>query len=345
MIINNHTILHNLPKVELHLHLDCSLSFDVVSTIDPAISRNEYHSNYIAPPKCKNLADFLKRTPSGIRLMQTRPHLELVVRDLFQQLKDENVIYAEIRFAPLLHLAKGLVPEEVVEVVAATTARCIDATGIKAGIILCTLRHFTEAQSLQTVRLVKKYIATTPVVGLDLAANEAGFPIDAHTPAFQYAIQHDLPRTAHAGEARGPESIRETLEHFKPARIGHGVRSIEDPKLVEYLAQHDLHLEVCPTCNIQIDVYEKYSDHPIDRLYQAGVSVGINTDARTLSDITLTGEYQKLVQEFGWGIEHFRRCNLNALAHAFLSEFDKENLKNVIKAEYEKVMGASGYKV
>ena len=99
-----------------------------------------------------------------------------------------------------------------------------------AGIILCTLRHYSKAQSMQTVQLVDKYIQTTAVAGFDIAADEAGFSIDAHKKAFEYAIEKNIPRTAHAGEAKGADSVWETLEFFKPQRIGHGVRSIEDKR-------------------------------------------------------------------------------------------------------------------
>lgn len=327
--------LKNLPKVELHLHLDCSMSYDVVSLIKPKISMDEYRSEFIAAAKCKNLADFLKCAPSGIQLMQSKNNLELVVKDLFEQLKDENVIYAEIRFAPLQHLEKGLSPEEVVEIVLEATSGSVKDTGIKAGIILCALRHYSEKQSLQTVQLVKKYIYSSQISGFDLAADEAGFPIDTHVPAFRCAIKHDIPRTAHAGEARGADSVWETIKNFNPLRIGHGVRSIEDPKLVDYLIDKDIHLEVCPTCNIQTDIYEKYRGHPVHELSERGVSVGINTDARTLVNITLTEEYIKLQETFGWGLEKFMHCNLHALSHAFLSDVEKAPLRELLIAGYE----------
>jgi len=323
-----------LPKIELHLHLDCSLSFDVVSVIKPSISFDRYKSEFIAPGKCKSLADLLKHSPKGIELMQTSCELELVTQDLFKQLKNENVIYAEIRFAPLLHLEKGLKAEEVVEVVAEAIIENMEKTGIKVGLILCTLRHFTEEQSKNTVRLVKKYINTTPVAGFDIAADEAGFPIDAHIDAFHYAITHDLPRTAHAGESRGPESIWETLKYFKPSRLGHGVRCIENSSLIEHLVKKNIHLEVCPTCNVQTDIFNKYVDHPIDHLFKEGVSIGINTDGRTLSDISLTDEYLKLHSVFGWGMTQFRICNLNAISHSFLTDSEKQDLVDEINNAY-----------
>ena len=331
-------VLQELPKVELHLHLDCSLSFDVVKKLSPNVTENEYKERFIAPEKCIDLADFLKCTSSGIELMQTEEELQEVVKDLFAQLKRENVIYAEIRFAPLLHTENGLSSEEVVEIVADSVRNCISSMGIKAGIILCTLRHFSEAQSMKTVILVEKYINSTPVAGFDIASDEAGYPIDANIKAFEHAIKKDIPRTAHAGEAKGPESVWETLRHFQPTRIGHGVRSIEDRKLVEYLAKKRIHLEICPTSNVQINVFGEYSDHPIDSLYKSGVSVGINTDARALVNMTLTGEYAKITNVFGWNIDDFHKCNLNALNGAFIGEGEKQELRNTLNIGFEQFM-------
>ncbi|MCJ7625993.1 MAG: hypothetical protein MUO76_21075 [Anaerolineaceae bacterium] len=152
MEIDRKTIT-SLPKIELHLHLDCSLSLDVVQQLRPNITEDEYHKNFIAPEKCIDLADALKCASSGIEIMQTEQALRAVVKDLFLQLQRDHVIYAEIRFAPLLHLSKGLLPEEAVEIVAESVNDSIFSTGIMAGIILCTLRHFNEEQSLQTGRL------------------------------------------------------------------------------------------------------------------------------------------------------------------------------------------------
>jgi adenosine deaminase len=264
--------------------------------------------------------------------MQTDEQLREVVKGLFVQLKKENVIYAEIRFAPLLHLDKGLSAEDVVEIVTDSVKENSHSTGIKCGIILCTLRHYDEMKSFQTIKLVERYIKNTNIVGFDIAGDEAGFPIDSHKNAFKYAVKRDIPRTAHAGEARGAESVWETLVHFKPQRIGHGVRSIEDEKLIEFLVKSEIHLEICPTCNIQTDIYKEYSDHPIDFLYKSGVSVGINTDGRSLVNVTLTDEYKKLATTFGWEAEHFYKCNVNALSHAFISDSEKEKLGQILKS-------------
>ena len=315
----------HLPKVELHLHLDCSLSYAVVSEIDPAITLEDYQARFIAPAKCVDLMDYLRRAPSSYPLMQMEEQLRLVTFDLFEQLLEDNVIYAEIRFAPLLHTERGLSPRQVVASVEAATAEAVRRTGIEARIILCTLRYYSAEQSLETVKLVEEFRGTY-VAAFDIAADKPGNVIDDHIPAFQYARENGIPFTAHVGETRGIENVRDTLQHFAPLRLGHGVCSIEDPELVDYLRENEIHLEACPTCNVQTNCYDTYADHPIDRLYRAGVSIGVNTDTRTISDVTLTEEYEKLNDVFGWEKEEFLQCNLNALRAAFIPQETREEL-------------------
>jgi adenosine deaminase len=323
----------HLPKIELHLHLDCSLSYEVVKQLNPAITFEEYRLSFIAPAKCTDLADYISRAVKGVELMQTREQLRLVTLDLFQQLKRDNVIYAEIRFAPLQHLQGGLPATEVVKAVNEAVAEGISQTGVEARIILCTLRHYTEEQSMETVRLVEQFRGTF-VAGFDIAADEAGFPINNHIAAFRYANGKGISCTAHAGEAKGAGSVWETLKHFHPSRIGHGVRSTEDETLLQFLKEKAIHLEVCPTSNIQTNVYDEIEDHTADQIYRSGVSMSINTDARTISDVTLDSEYNTLEKIFGWTKEHFRRCNLEAIDHAFVEERLKQRLRRQIEEGY-----------
>ncbi|MCG8326495.1 MAG: adenosine deaminase [Chitinophagales bacterium] len=324
----------DLPKVELHLHLDCSLSYEVVKQLKPEISLETYQDTFIAPAKCLDLADFLTRALSGIALMQTKEQLHMVTLDLFRQLKKDNVLYAEIRFAPLEHLQQGLTPEEVIETVNQAAVKGIEETGVEAGIILCTLRHYSESQSMQVVKLVEQF-KEAKVVGFDIAADEAGFPIDNHVSAFNYAREHGIQCTAHAGEAKGAESVWETLEHFGPSRIGHGVRSAEDQKLLDYLKEQHIHLEVCPTSNVQTNVIDAIHQHPADVIYRHGISMSINTDARTITNVTLDHEYQTLAENFGWEHVHFLKCNLEAVEHAFTSPEMKARLRKQLTEAYQ----------
>jgi len=319
--------LRSLPKIELHLHLDCSLSYQAVSALAPSVTPEEYQREYIAPARCANLADFLSRAPMGFRLMQTEDSLRLVTEDVFRQLVEDGVIYAEIRFAPLLHTEQGLSPERVVAVVERSVDRLVRETGMQAGLILCTLRHFTDMQSMLTVKLVEKFRGSR-VVALDLAGDEAGFPLDAHVGAYRYAREHGLFRTAHAGEALGPESVWETLRLLDPQRIGHGTRSIEDPKLVEHLRRERIHLELCPSANVQIiPSIGSMEEHPIDRLYRAGVSLNVNSDSRMLTPTTLPREYETLRRTFNWTKQDLLCANLMGLDAAFVDDKVKQQLR------------------
>jgi adenosine deaminase len=312
-------------KVELHLHLDCSLSYAVVSCLDPSVTLAEYQAAFIAPQPCASLADFLTRAPRGFQLMQTEDALRRVTDDVFEQLAADNTLYAELRFAPLLHLERGLSPQAVVAAVDRATEECIRAAGIEVRLILCTLRHFTAAQSLLTAALVQQFRGSR-VVALDIAGDEAGHPLEPHIPAFQYATENGLYRTAHAGEAAGAVSVWQTLDALHPTRIGHGVRSIEDPALVDHLRATGIHLELCPSSNVQTRACGTYPDHPIDALFRAGVSLGINTDTRTITNVSLNQEYARLHEHFHWGDAEFSACNRNALEAAFIEEPLKQRL-------------------
>ncbi|HEX4757549.1 MAG TPA: adenosine deaminase [Terracidiphilus sp.] len=330
--------LKRLPKVELHLHLDCSLSYKAVARLTPGVSREEYLRDFIAPARCTNLADFLLHAPRGFRLMQSEEALRVVTEDVIEQLVDDGVAYAELRFAPLLHLEKGLSAERVVAVVERAAEDLTCATGIEVRLILCTLRHFNAEQSMQTAQLVEQFCGSR-VAALDIAGDEAGFPLDAHLAAYQFAREHGLQRTAHAGEACGPESVWETLRMLNPQRIGHGTRSIEDAQLVDHLRREKIHLELCPSSNVQIiPSIAKWEEHPIDRLYRAGVSLSLNTDTRMLNPVTLTGEYLEMRRVFGWGEADFLRTNLMGVEAAFADDSVKERVRKRLTESYEAIV-------
>jgi len=320
-------------KVELHLHLDCSPSLEVLAGIDPDIDELCYREQYQLRDKCTDLSDFLTRVPRILALMQSRDRLRAITLDLFRQLKADGVIYAEIRFAPLLHVEQGLSAEEVVACVDEAVEAAIAETGVEGRLILCTLRHFSCEMGIETVSLVQQF-RNRYVVGLDLAADEAGFPIEPHVEAFKLAERWGLQRTAHAGEALGAASVRQTLQQLRPSRIGHGVRSIEEPQLVEELAASGVHLEVCPTCNVIINVFESLQKHPVDALLRAGVSLSINTDGRTVPALTLSSEYAQLAAVFGWGAAEFLKVNMYALDAAFMSKNLRKTLSDRLSKSY-----------
>ena len=192
-----------------------------------------------------------------------------------------------------------------------------------------------------TAKLVKEFRGSR-VVALDLAGDEAGFPLDAHVGAYRYAREHGLFRTAHAGEGLGPESVWETLRALDPQRIGHGTRSIEDPKLVEHLRRERIHLELCPTANVQIiPSIGNMEEHPIERLYRAGVSLNVNSDSRMLTPTTLTREYEALQRVFNWSEQDLLRANLMGLDAAFADDRTKQALRERLVAQASACGGSS----
>jgi adenosine deaminase len=322
-----------LPKVELHLHLDCSLSYQVAARFRSGLTPAQYRAEFAAPAQCSNLVDYIRCAQAGLAIMQTKEQLRAVTLDLFEQLRADNVLYAEVRFAPLLHNVRGLSPEQVVEVVDDATDEGIKEFGVDARLILCTLRHFSEQQSLETVKLVERFRGSR-VAGFDIAGDEAGYPLDAHRAAFQYAIERRIHCTCHAGEARGPDSVWETLRDLQPTRIGHGIRSAQDSKLVEHLKQHRIHLEMCPTSNIQTGAARSMREHPVDQLYRAGVSLSINTDGRTISETNLEREYHVVRDTFLWGSAEFLTCNLEAIRSAFAPDAVKLRIEQKLLTAY-----------
>ncbi|MDQ0133823.1 adenosine deaminase [Neorhizobium galegae] len=314
-----------IPKVELHLHLDCSLSFRSVSALISDMTFERYRAEYLAPPKCRDLVDYLGFLAAPQALLQNVHALKIATLDLFRQLEEDGVVYAEIRFAPHLHLAAGLKPQDVVEAVLEGRSEAQRQYSVESRIILCTLRHFDTAMGLEVVKLAKMYQAQG-VGGIDLAGDEANYSLDAHIPVFRKARELGIHATAHAGEALGAESVREVVEKLGVRRIGHGVRSIESRAVIDILNERDVHLEVCPSCNIQIDVFDRYEDHPIDRLARQGLSVGVNTDARGPTDLTLSNEYERLREKFGWTPAAFQKANTNALAAAFIDATDRDRI-------------------
>jgi len=323
----------NLPKIELHIHLDCSLSYETVKRLRPDTTIDDFNNNFKASKSCSSLKQYIKCADNAISLMQSKESLELVMEDFFNQLIEDNVIYCEIRFAPLLHTEEGLNSREVLNIICNSMNILSKESGVVTGLILCTLRHYSKEQSMETVKLAEEFKGKG-VLGFDIAADEAGYPLDNHIDAFKYAIQNDINCTAHAGEAKGPESIWETIDKLKVKRIGHGVKCIKDPKLVKVLSENNYHLEVCVSSNIKTKTFNKIEDHPISQINKSSISMSINTDGRTISDTDLTNEYELISKKFGWSIEEFKKCNLEAIKHAFISDEIKTLLTHKINKEY-----------
>lgn len=321
--------IKKMPKIELHLHLDGSLDTEDVKN-RYKLTDDEIKERMIADEKCKDLNDYLTKFDFPISIMQKKLDLEKDTIALLSTLKSQNVIYAEIRFAPQFHTKEGLTQEEVVSII----INAMKKVDIKSNLILCIMRgKDNEKDNYETLNVAKKYL-NKGVCAIDLAGAEAIFKTKDYKEIFSVARENNIPFTIHAGEADGPESIKDALS-FGTKRIGHGVRATEDEELVEYIKDKGITLEVCPTSNIQTCICRDYAFHPIFELYNNGINTTINTDNMTVSNTTLENEYNKLLETGKVTIEDLVAMNLNSINAAFISDEEKIELKNRYLEEIE----------
>ena len=316
--------IKNMPKVELHLHLDGSLNTKDIQN-KYGLSDEQIKDKMIADEKCKDLNDYLKKFDYPIAIMQTKESIQNIVISLLTYLKSQNVIYVEIRFAPQFHTKRGLTQDEVVNFVI-NAAKKVD---IKCNFILCLMRgDGNNNENYETVRVAKKYLGRG-VCAVDLAGAEAIFKTKDYKEVFEYVKEEELPFTIHAGEADGPESVKSAIS-FGAKRIGHGVRVIEDESLLEKIIKKGITLEVCPTSNIQTCICNDYASHPITQLYKMGVKTTINTDNMTVSNTTLENEYINLLKETYLKYEDLVQMNINSVNAAFITDEEKEVLISIL---------------
>lgn len=303
--------------VELHLHLDGSLSEKTVRKIvsEEGLVIPEIASGVSLSPFLQyinengSLADYLKCFELPLKVLQTPNAVRFACMKLCEELEQEGVRYAEVRFAPQFHTAKGYSQEEIL--LAAIEARdYASLLGVEIDYILCVMRGQSSKANEETLELALKYLGKG-VVALDLAGDEAGYPTEQYAELFTYAAKNGLPFTIHAGEAAGPESI-ETALRLGAWRIGHGVAAINDIELMNYLAKHQIPLEMCPTSNVQTKAVQDISEHPLVKFLEKGIAVTVNTDNRMVSDTTLKKEFQVIRSIPGYKEEYDRVLRWNS---------------------------------
>ncbi len=320
--------------IDLHLHLDGSLDIDTVEqlsliqNIEIPTDEQELKKEITVSPDCKDLNEYLEKFKFPLKLLQTPSALKLAIYQLVEKLKSQGLIYAEIRFAPLLHTRKGMSIEEVVDVM----SNAIQYADMKANLILCCYRGESEEDNREVIRVAKKYLGRG-VCAIDLAGAEALFPNEMYQYCFDYARELGVPYTIHSGEAAGPQSVWKALE-YGAARIGHGVRSVEDESLLDELRKKGVTLETCVTSNIQTCIYSDISQFPLRKLLDKGIKVTVNTDNMTVSGTTIRDEFDKLRKQFDLSDEEIRKLLINSAEAAFISEEEKEELKKVINAAF-----------
>lgn len=286
--------------IDLHLHLDGSLTPAYVIRQAkkqgmelPVWDEKELVKYMTAPVDCKDLNEYLEKFDLPCSVMQTEDAITDAVRDVCGQMETQGLKYVEIRFAPQLHTKKGLTQRLVTE---AAIKGLPDGGALEAKLILCCMRmEDNEKENMETIRMTKEYLGKG-VAAADLAGAEALYPTASFEAVFRKAKESGVPFTIHAGEADGPESIWMALK-FGARRIGHGVRCLEDEKLVEYLREHRIPLEVCPTSNFQTKAVK--GEYPLKKMLEKGLCVTLNTDNTTVSGTSLEKEFNLAVNKLG----------------------------------------------
>ncbi len=331
--------LRQVPKVELHVHLDGSLRLKTFLELakrlpgEQRFPRSVDLRAAVAPGATGSLEEYLRAFAYTIAVMQSADALERVAFELCEDAAAENVVYIEIRFCPLLHTEGGLSPRDVVQAAAAGCRRGREAFGIEAGLLLTALRNESTERSMEVAQLAAQFRGKG-VVGFDLAGPERGFPPTIHRRAIELAHDADVPVTLHAGEACCPEHIKEALD-LGAARIGHGVYLFKAPAVEQRVADHRVPLEICPTSNLQVSGFMKdYADHPLKRYFDLGIPITLNTDNRLMSDVDLTDEYAAVVRAFSLERSDVQRIVLAGVDAAFAPESIKKSLREQVNAAF-----------
>jgi adenosine deaminase len=318
-------LLEQLPKTDLHVHLDGSLRPATIWELAqadevevPADSADGVRRWFTQDLPERDLVGYLSRFDVTTSVMQTPEALERIAFELVEDAAAENVWYMEVRYAPILSTKRGLSPRQVVDAVERGLRRGQEANPrTRSHQIICGLRHFEPERAVRMAALAVEYKGRG-VLAFDLAGAEIDNPAKRFREAF-YLVRHaNLNVTVHAGEAYGPESIHQALHWAGAHRIGHGVRLREDPDLLEYVRDHRIPLEMCPTSNVQTGAVDSIEEHPIREYFDRGLRVTVNTDNRLMSDTTMTGEIELLVDRLGFDLEEVKKLLLNGFKSAFL---------------------------
>ncbi len=352
--------IRDAPKVLLHDHLDGGLRpatvielADAVGYPDlPSTDERELGGWFLAAAHSGSLVRYLETFGHTVAVMQTQDALVRVAAECAEDLAADGVVYAEVRFAPELHVEAGLELDAVVEAVLEGfkmgAARAAErGRRIRVGCLLTAMRH--AARSREIAELAVRY-RDLGVVGFDIAGAEAGFPPTRHLDAFEYLRQQNAHFTIHAGEAFGLPSIWEALQWCGADRLGHGVRIVDDitlgadgtPRLgllAAYVRDKRIPLEMCPTSNVHTGAAKSVADHPIGLLTQLRFRVTVNTDNRLMSDVSMTSEMTALADTFGYGWADLQWFTVNAMKSAFIGFDERLALINeVIKPGYAALM-------
>ena len=320
--------------IDLHVHLDGSIPLPAAAQLaaDAGLdfSLAELQEKMQVPAHCQDLNQYLATFELPLKLMQSAQGIRTIAKAFHEQLDAEGILYAEPRFAPGSLTAGGLSQQEVLEAALAGRADFYaehPQSALHTAYIICAMRGSGEElkhKNEESIDLAAAYLGNG-VVAADLAGAEALFATENFSSLFAEAQRKNVPFTIHAGEAAGPESIKAALR-LGAQRIGHGVRSLEDAGVIQDLKATKVALEICPTSNLQTRIFESIERFPLEQLLDAGLTVTINTDNMTVSNTTLSHEFELLQQHCGLDKNTARELAENAARAVFSDSSEKDRL-------------------
>ncbi|TFG65137.1 MAG: adenosine deaminase [Spirochaetales bacterium] len=348
-------MIRRIPKVELHDHLDGGVRPETIIELAkeykvelPAQTPDALASWFHRGADRKSLALYLEGFGVTLSVMQTREALERIAFETMEELAKDNVVYAEIRFAPVLHLNQGLNLESVVESVVKGLERGSKATGIRYGLIICAMRHMDAKTSLEMAELAVDF-RNRGVVGFDIAGDENGHPPKKHIEAFLYIRRMNFNITIHAGEAFGVESIWQSVQICGAHRIGHATRLKEDMviqgsrienmgSLSSFIRDRRIPLEMCLSSNVQTGAAVSLDEHPFHIYYRNDFRVIICTDNRLMSNTSLTKEMHLAVTHYNLSFRDLEKITINSMKSAFLHHDERIRvIYDVLKPKFASI--------
>jgi adenosine deaminase len=325
--------IRRAPKVLLHDHLDGGLRPATVVELAqetgyaqlPTSDPGELGQWFTTGAARQDLVLYLETFAHTVGVMQTKDALIRVAAECAEDLAADGVVYAEVRFAPELHIEAGLTLDEVVEAVLEGFRIGSAGTPLTIGLLVTAMRHAAHSRTIAELAVRHR---DAGVVGFDIAGSEAGNPPTRHLDAFQYVAAENFHITIHAGEAFGLPSIWEAVQLCGAERLGHGVRIVDDitvdadgraslGRLASFIRDRRVPLEMCPTSNVNTGVCASIAEHPIGLLARLRFRVTVNTDNRLMSGVTLSSEMAALVDAFGYGWDELEWMTLNAMKSSF----------------------------
>ncbi|MBM6615859.1 adenosine deaminase [Desemzia sp. RIT804] len=326
-------IVHQLPKVELHCHLDGSVPME---TLKKLAEKQQFDKTLldqiVAPAKCHDLADYLKSFDITLQLLQTYEQLEESAYATAEAAALENVRYLELRFAPLLHTEAGMTLPEIIAAVSNGIRRAMEQYNIVVNLLICGMRQHPNEDNLVLLSEVMN-TRENLLVGFDMAGPEPDLANDHIGPLTTFAKEKDLQITLHSGECGCAHNVVQAI-HLGAERIGHGIATQMDEAAQMLCVEKGTVIELCPTSNIQTNAVENWDVYPLFNFMEKGIKCCVNTDNRTVSHTTLTKEYLLLAEHLGINYATMKTLNLNGLAGAFTTSEVKAQLSTVIAEAY-----------